>query len=127
MSRKSLHLLFLSAWLVASGGLWDLVQVAAWTGMFATRLETMPVLAAAQQTFQPEEKCHLCRAVEDGKRAQDKSAGTIGGDFSSKAPIIFQALARLSVIPSPAVATVRVKSGFACYRRETPPLPPPRV
>ena len=79
MNRKFLHILFLSAWLVATGGIWDLVQVAAWTGMITTRLETMSVGEAVQQTFLPDAKCNLCLAVEDGKRAQDESTAATGG------------------------------------------------
>lgn len=127
MSRKTLHVIFLSAWLVATGGVWDLVQVAAWGGMFAQRLENMTVLEAARQTFLPDQKCNLCLAVEDGKRTQEESAGVAGGEFSSKAPIVIQSTGRVAVNPPDGVSTMRVEPGHASYRRETPPLPPPRA
>jgi hypothetical protein len=127
MSARLLRILFLSAWLVATGGVWDLVQVVAWGNMFSSRLATMSVREAAQQTFLPEAKCNLCLAVEDGKRAQDESAGATGGDISSKTPIVFNAVVPFSVNPPGGVSRVWVEPGYASYRREVPPCPPPRT
>ena len=127
MSARLLRILFLSGWLVATGGVWDLVQVLAWGNMFSTRLATMSVREAARQTFLPETKCHLCLVVEGGKRAQDESAGATGGDISAKTPIVFNSPAQFSVIPPGGVSRVRVKAGYASYRRDVPPCPPPRA
>lgn len=127
MNRKSLHILFLSAWLIATGGIWDLVQVVAWTGMVSTRLDTMSVQEAVQQTFLPEAKCNLCLAVEDGKKAQDESKAATGGDVSSKTPIVFNAPARIAVTPPEGVSRLRLEPGYASYRRDVPPSPPPRA
>jgi hypothetical protein len=127
MNRRSLHILFLSAWLIATGGIWDLVQVAAWAGMFTSRVQTMSVGEAARQVFLPDAKCNLCLVVEDGKRAQDESKGATGGDFSSKTPIVFNAPARIKVRPPEGVSRMRLEPGYASYRRDVPPLPPPRA
>lgn len=126
MSRKALRIVFLSAWLVATGAVWDVVQLVAWGGMFAQRLETMTVIEAARQTFLPEEKCNLCLAVEDGKRSRDEAAG-IGGDSAGKAPLVIPASVRVAVTPPAGVSTLHLEPGLAGARREAPPLPPPRV
>lgn len=127
MSRKFLHLTFLSAWLLASGGVWDIVQVVAWGRMFSHRLDTLPALEAARQTFLPGEKCNLCLAVEDGKKAQGESAGAAGTDFSSKVPLVIPAVTCVRVNPPDGVSRVRLEAGYARSWREVPPLPPPRV
>jgi len=125
MHRKLPQILLLSAWLLATGGLWDLVQIGAWTRMFARNLETMPVLEAARNIFRPEEKCSFCSLAESGKRAQENS-GTLLGDTLAKAPIVFQSVAGI-VVPSPEVARApRPHSQIARCHREAPPCPPPR-
>lgn len=126
MRLRFLHIFFLSAWLVATGGLWDLVQVGAWANMFSNNLTTMTVGEAARQTFLPEGKCRLCLAVEDGKREQDDSPGLASSELS-KTVIVFQSQGRVTVVPPDGVTTMRIEADYASYRREVPPLPPPRA
>ena len=57
------------AWLCANGALLDLVQVFAWSRMFAGYTQTMTVGAALRETFDPAKPCELCLGVADAKDA----------------------------------------------------------
>ena len=125
MRHKLPRILLLSAWLVATGGLRDLVQVVAWVRMFSSEIASASVLEAAKDTFSAEKKCKLCLLVERGKRAHDETSGTFTG-MTSKAPVVFPSVARIIVGPPAGVSAWWRESGFACFRREVPPVPPPR-
>ena len=125
MRSKLPRILLLSAWLVATGGVWDLVQVVAWVRMFSLQVSTVSVIEAAKNTFSPEKKCKMCLQVERGKRAQDENGGAFT-DLVSKAPVAFQSVGRIVVSPPAAVSARWSETGFACFRREVPPVPPPR-
>lgn len=56
-----------AAWLCANGAVWDVVQVFAWSRMFAGYAETMPLAAALQETFDPAKPCELCGTVATAK------------------------------------------------------------
>lgn len=79
MHRQISLVITLFAWLLATGGHWDLVQTFAWGRMFVTNVQTMPVLAAVQKTFSADAKCAICKIVKHAKEQQEaggtKSAG----------------------------------------------------
>ncbi len=127
MRHKLPRILLLSAWLVATGGLWILVQVVAWTRMFSTEVATMSVIEAAENTFSADNKCQMCLIVERGKRTtQDETGGAVSS-LVGKAPVVFQSVTRIFVSPPDAMLALRPESGIAAYRRDVPPVPPPRL
>jgi hypothetical protein len=122
--RCSLLLLGL-AWLCANGAALDLVQVVAWTRMFAGYACVLPVGAALRTTFDPSKPCELCRAVaqaRDSARREAPVAPVRPGEkrvlaCSSPAPIIF---------PSPRRAWPGTGPERALARVEPVPVRPPR-
>ncbi len=126
MRHRYARILLLSAWLFATGGLWDLLQVVAWARMFSNEVATVSVVEAAENTFSVEKKCDMCRLVEQGKQKQDETGGSTFG-LMSKAPVVFQSVSRIVVSEPKAVTAWWPEAGSALYRREAPPLPPPRV
>lgn len=126
MRQKLPRILLLSAWLFATGGVWDVVQVVAWARMFTLEVSSVSALEAAANTFSPEKKCRLCRQVERAKSAQDDTAGA-ASVMVGKAPIVFQAVARIVVSAPDSAPAWRNEPSAPCSRREVPPVPPPRV
>src|ERR1700712_3398132 len=72
-------LLTLTAWLLATGSHWDLLQTFAWGRMLATYSQSMPLLEAAQKTFSPDGMCGICHAVADAKQKESAADSTTPG------------------------------------------------
>ena len=64
--RLATAALFL-AWLCANGAVWDALQVAAWSKMFAGYSATMSVTQALQETFDPAKPCEMCVGIVKAK------------------------------------------------------------
>ena len=60
------------AWLCANGAILDLAQCLAWTRMFASYAETLPVGEALRETFDARKPCALCRAISHAKESQQQ-------------------------------------------------------
>ena len=128
MHRRLLLVLTLSAWLLATGSPWDLVQTFAWGRMFATYSQAMPLLSAVKKTFSGDALCGICEAVQDARQHQDASGAKLPG---TKTPekILFVSTPRALVFASPAAlrtGLVPDVSAPLSAERPTPPLPPPR-
>ena len=127
MRRRLSLLLTLTAWLLATGSHWDLVQTFAWGRMFAENARTMPLLEAAQRTFRPEARCNLCAAVTEAKQQEENSPTIPGGKLDVKIILAFEPA------PSPVVAAPDFSPWSLSdplvhsVSRAAPPLPPPRV
>lgn len=116
------------AWLVATGCPWDLVQVAAWSRMFAGYSQEMSLAAAAEKTFTGE-MCPLCRAVSKAKQAEEentpKSATAksetkaVCAAFRAENAVVSPRRRFLGLVPEPACSAGR--------ERTAPPIPPPRA
>ena len=126
--RHRLSLVFtLCAWLLATGSQWDLVQTFAWGRMFATNVQRMSVVDAAQLTFSPEGRCEICSVVSDAKQQQENSATVPGGKVDAKVLLAFEPA------PSPVVAAPDFSPWslsdplVSSLARSAPPVPPPRV
>ena len=126
MRRKIQLICLLSAWLMATGSQWDMVQVFAWGRMFASYARGMPLTAALGQTFKPDNMCPICRAVKAAKQQQDESPATSYKDELGKILLVFE--------PAPQVVVAR--PSFSSWSpsdqvmidlgRSAPPVPPPR-
>jgi hypothetical protein len=122
-SRPQLIVL-LSAWLLATGVHWDAIQVFAWGRMFADNARTLPVLAAVRQTFDPQEMCGMCCAVQAAKREQREAAAV--GQAEGKAPLVIQPVARVIVAVPAGQPRMTKESEIPAIERDAPPVPPPR-
>ena len=126
MRRKIQLLCLLSAWLLATGSQWDLVQVFAWGRMFAGYAHEMPLAAALSQTFKPDNMCSLCRAVKAAKQQQEQSPADAYQDGLGKILLVFEPEPKV-VVAAPAFyswsPSDQIMTGAM---RAAPPLPPPR-
>jgi hypothetical protein len=92
--------------------------------MFANNARTLPVLAAVRQTFDPQETCGMCCAVQRAKREQ-REAAAIGQEMG-KAPLVIQPVARVVVAAPDGQPRMASKSEVPAVERDAPPVPPPR-
>lgn len=126
MRRASL-ILTLTAWLLATGSHWDLVQTFAWARMFTGYAQTMTFSRALQKTFAPQSMCSLCHAVSAAK--QDE-AGTPAVPAKSPGKILLVCAPRavLALSPAPHCAgLIPASLAPASAERPAPPTPPPRA
>lgn len=123
--RSRLQLIvLLSAWLLATGVHWDVIQVIGWSRMIVANTATMPLLAAVRQTFDPQEMCGVCHAVQDARR--DQREAVAAGQTEGKAPLVIQPVA-VVIVAAPAGQPWMVnESGIPAVERDAPPVPPPR-
>jgi hypothetical protein len=127
MRRKLPLVLTLTAWLLATGSHWDLVQTFAWGQMIAGYSRTMPVVQAVRLTFTPDNMCGVCRAVADAKQQADADHAAIpGGKLDGK--VLLACMRPADVIVGAPAVTFRSLSDPAipAAHRAAPPVPPPR-
>ena len=128
MRRQLSLILTLSAWLLATGSPWDLVQTFAWGRMITTYSQSMPLLQAVKKTFSGEALCGVCELVQSATQQQDAAGAKVAG---TKAPekIFFVSTPRALVFASPApvcAGLVPDVSAPLSAERPAPHLPPPR-
>jgi hypothetical protein len=115
----------LLAWLMATGGQWDLVQVFAWGRMFASYSRIMPVESALRLTFRPDNMCSVCKLVKAAKQQQEQSpvapSKTLGKILLvfAPAPTVVIAVVPTEQWPVGMIAICSAERG-------APPIPPPR-
>lgn len=127
MRRKLSLFMVLTAWLLATGSHWDLVQTFAWGRMIATYSQTMPLAQAIKLTFTPDNLCGVCESVSEAKQQQQGAALPSDAKAAGKILMVFQ--------PQPVfVAELAVsgewtaqESAPALRDRSPPPVPPPRA
>lgn len=116
------------------GGHWGVMQAVAWSKMLVNYSAQDGLMEGARKTFDGEHPCHMCKAIEEGKK---KEEGTSGQD--DKAPPLPQGLVLKDCVftPSPFFSPpapcdcVTLSSpeldrrGIALGHR--PPVPPPRA
>lgn len=126
MRRKLSLITMLTAWLLATGSHWDLVQTFAWGRMIATYSQSMSLAQAVKMTFTPDNMCGVCESVSEAKQHQD-SALPSDGKALGKILLVYQ--------PAPVFFGLSPASGTwmpcdftpAALDRSPPPVPPPRV
>jgi hypothetical protein len=130
MRRQFSLILTLTAWLLATGSHWDLVQTFAWGRMFAIYSQSMPLLRAAQKTFSAEGMCGVCHAVADAKQkesAADASTPGTAGKSLGKILLVF-APADAPLIIAPVIFPWSLSDQLIpTADRAAPPFPPPRA
>jgi hypothetical protein len=128
MRRKLSLVLTLTAWLLATGSHWDLVQTFAYARMFADNVRTLSVEAAVTRTFSPEGRCEICTAVDSAKQSPDHANAPASAEkFAGKIPLTHESeaffLFDLSLVSAWFDSAPRLTSA----ERAAPPLPPPRA
>lgn len=73
--RHRLHNVIVACLLIVSiGGHWALLQSVAWMGMLVSYSQNDSFSAAVEKTFDGKHPCKLCRAVDQGKRSEQKKS-----------------------------------------------------
>ena len=127
MRRRFQIILVLVAWLLASGGQWQLIQSFAWGRMIATYAETMPLSEAIRLTFTPDNLCGICELVMAAQQ-QDTSDAPLPAGASLDAKNLFLTLPSPSfILDAPGTARWALHDLMTPdSARRAPPLPPPR-
>jgi hypothetical protein len=128
MRTKLSLILTLSAWLLATGSHWDLVQTYAWGRMIATYSQSMSVTEAVKKTFTPETMCNLCKSVATAKQSSKGKDAVPGGSAPCKIFLACAPVVERFISPTPEQPGLRFGaiSAFSTTRA-APPVPPPRV
>ncbi|HEX9782010.1 MAG TPA: hypothetical protein VGA56_04660 [Opitutaceae bacterium] len=126
MRARFAHLLLLFAWLLATGSQWDVVQVFAWSRMFAQNARLLPTWDALELTFSPDGQCGLCHLVEDSRqeRPGDNAAA---GKAVTKEPIVFLTAEAVFVQAPTSMPGIEPEQAATARDRSRPPTPPPRA
>ena len=129
MRRRLSLILTLTAWLLATGSQWDLVQTFAWGRMIATYSQSMSLAQAVKKTFAADAMCGVCHAVADAKQQQDAADAPAPGEkMPAKIFLASAPAALVFVSPAPLRAgLVATVPALASADRAAPPLPPPRA
>lgn len=126
MPRKFSIVCLFVAWLCASGAMLDVAQVFAWTRMFATYAQSLPVGEAAVETLDGSKPCPICLAVRRA-RANAKDPQTPGVVRSAEKMILSLSRAE-PVVFAPERETWPPSIALTAESRPSPvPVPPPRV
>lgn len=125
MRSRSQLIVLLTGWLLATGVHWDAIQVLGWGRMIVNNAETLPLLAAVRQTFDPQEMCGICHAVQDAKRDQ-REAASPATQIEGKAPLIIQRVSVVILAAPDGQAWVVGGPWIPAAGRDAPPVPPPR-
>lgn len=127
MRRKLSLITMLTAWLLATGSHWDLVQTFAWGRMIATYSQSMSIAQAVKLTFTPDNLCGICESVSEAKQQQDAVLPSDESRLFGKILLVFQPQpAFFAVLPVTGKWTPREQSP-AMRDRSPPPVPPPRA
>lgn len=116
----------LTAWLLATGSHWDLVQTFAWGRMIATYSQSMPLAQAIKLTFTPDNLCGVCKSVSEAKQHQDTTLPA-EAKATGKILMVYQAQP-VFVAELPASAKwMDAETSPVMRDRSPPPVPPPRA
>jgi hypothetical protein len=110
-----------------------MLQCVAWAGMLWSYSEEDGLMQAAQDTFSGEKPCHLCEAIAESQRLEDKTPESMPikgleklkelqplqapGQLALKSRATIELLFALHVDPAPLMG----------LERERPISPPPRL
>lgn len=125
MRRKFSLITMLTAWLLATGSHWDLVQTFAWGRMIANYSQTMSLEQAIKLTFTPENLCGVCETVSEAKQTQDAA---LPSDAKSMGKILMVFQAQPVFVAELAMAGKWIPGELHPLLRDRapPPVRPPR-
>lgn len=120
--------LVLFAWLMASGSLWDVVQVFAWGRMYVLNLETQSMTEALAYTFSEDAMCGLCETVQVAKGSPREDTPTRPQTLEKISLLPIACIDQVVTPPPPRKNTsFRYAAGKAAQRSIKPVVPPPRI
>ena len=121
--RVKIHQVFIVLPLIcAIGGHWAILQSVAWAGMAASYLQQVDFKHALLKTFDGRHPCKLCKAVQAGKKCEQKQPLL---KAETKLDLCLpREVSRLNALHP--FAQCRFDSQSAPLRAEAPPSPPPR-
>jgi hypothetical protein len=114
------------AWLCANGAIWDVVQLVAWTKMFSSYAESLPVGEALRETFDASKPCDLCLAIAHAKESDQKQSPQQLEPGTQKLTLAFDSPAAI-FLTKPSADWPAARWTMHDPRVEPVPLPPPRV
>jgi hypothetical protein len=116
----------LLAWLCANGAVGEVVQVFAWSRMFAHYVREMPAETALTWTFDPGQPCELCLAVQKARAAEREQPAAPPPASSVKLVLISPQTEAVAppAVPGSRLETLPVRGAG---RRDPVPVPPPRA
>jgi hypothetical protein len=126
MRRKLSIITMLTAWLLATGSHWDLVQTFAWGRMIATYSQSMSLAQAVKLTFTPDNLRGVCESVSEAKQHENTA---IPSDAKAPGKILLVFQPAPAFHPAwPVIGTWPVGALIPVYRDRAPPsLRPPRA
>lgn len=127
MRQRLSLVVILFAWLAMNGTVWNVVQVFAWSRMFAGYARTLTVREALRETFDPEKPCDICRAVQKGRNAEQAQApASLASGGEEKIFLASVTVDRFVFHPVKTEWPQPVAAALVS-RTEPVPVPPPRV
>ncbi len=127
MRRRFQIILVLVAWLLASGGQWQLIQSFAWGRMIATYAKTMPLSEAVRLTFTPDNLCGICELVAAAQQQETSDAPLPAGASLDAKNLFLTMPGAAFILDAPESAGWALRDSLMPdSARKTPPLPPPR-
>jgi len=126
MRRKLSLITMLTAWLLATGSHWDLVQTFAWGRMIATYSQSMSLSQAVKLTFTADNLCGVCESVSEAKQHTDSSLPA-DAKTPGKILLVFQPHSEFSAMLPEAGKWVPREQVPDERDRPPPPVRPPRV
>ena len=107
----------------AIGGHWAVLQSVAWVGMTFRYVQTDSIGVALRKTFDGQHPCRLCKAVEAGKKSEDKQVF-----LKVETKIDFWLSGSVPLLDPPVIPSVWPTAvSSPPLRLESPPTPPPRA
>jgi hypothetical protein len=123
--RRLSLLLALTAWLLATGSHWDIVQTYAWGRMIVHYSRSVPLVEAVRLTFTPGNECRVCLVVQTAQEQAPEPA--VPGAAAADKRLMALPPMSPAVLPLPDKVPWQVaRGGSVPARRECPPVPPPR-
>ncbi|MCC5842212.1 MAG: hypothetical protein JJT96_19000 [Opitutales bacterium] len=120
------RVLCLIAAFFATGLAWDLLQFAAWGGMYVQNLRERDAAAAFAHTFSEEGRCPVCKTVEKARQGDEQTPALQG--WGLRAWLLPLQNGQLSLVHPPLAR--RMPPAIACARAvsrsDRPSLPPPK-
>jgi hypothetical protein len=122
--RSRVGILFSSlALLQILGGHWAFLQTGAWAGMLFQYSQQVGLKVGLAQTFDGEHPCSVCKAIQDGKKQEQKKAPLLSAELKKD---YLAAWNRFQVH----LEWVEVKYPGSAEQLQSlvfePPVPPPR-
>ncbi|HEY0943898.1 MAG TPA: hypothetical protein VGD81_01480 [Opitutaceae bacterium] len=126
MPRRLSLILTLTAWLLATGSHWDLVQTFGWGRMILRNSELMPFSQAVNRTFSGE-MCGICRAVSQAKQQEQQAPLPPEGGAKAKMVMLCPPAPQFVVFAPEHAPWPPGDQALLSVGRPAPPTPPPRL